>query len=71
MITRQFSDSDLQSLSNICDAAAERFKANAAQLREWKHPHLAEQFERQEKEAREFSSIFMNAEHLEISYESA
>lgn len=71
MTTRQLTDSDLQSLSNICDAAADRFKENAANLREWRHPHLAEQFERQEKEAREFSSIFMNAEPLEVSYESA
>ncbi|ESY35717.1 hypothetical protein NKK48_30245 [Mesorhizobium sp. C386A] len=71
MTTRQLSESDLQSLSNICEAAADRFKDNAINLREWKHPYLAEQFERQEKEAREFSSLFMNSEPFEVSYESA
>ncbi|TPL42572.1 hypothetical protein [Mesorhizobium sp. B2-4-5] len=71
MTTRHFTDSDLQSLSNICDAAADKFKLNAFQLREWKHPHLAEQFEVQEKEAREFSTIFMNAEPFEVTYESS
>ncbi|MER8983918.1 hypothetical protein [Mesorhizobium sp. M0843] len=72
LMTRHlFTDSDIQSLSNICDAAAERFKENAANLRDWKHPHLADQFELQEKEARKFSSILMNAEPFEVSYESA
>ncbi|RWH50258.1 MAG: hypothetical protein E5V72_01505 [Mesorhizobium sp.] len=70
-MNRRFDDSDLQTLANICEAAANRFHENAVTLRQMKMTDLASQFEQQEKEARDLSSLFMNAEPFEVTYESA
>lgn len=74
---RHFNDNDLSTLGNICHAAAERYAEHAKTLRDLSSkptppegamfPHglqaarLAEQFERQEREARDFAALFADA----------
>lgn len=79
---RHLTDSDLSTLSNICQTAAERFSENARLFRELEQQQqppegtiaptgpaaarLAEQFEKQAKEAREFSELFISAYPITI-----
>ncbi len=67
MITRRFDET--HTLSNICSVAANRFKENAAVARGSGHDRLAEQFDIQEKEARELADLFMNAEPFSVVHE--
>lgn len=76
-VTRDLQDGDLSSLRNICAVAAERFAENAKALRQMAEQptppkgalfptgaaaaRLAEQFERQAQEAREFADLFSDA----------
>lgn len=79
---QHLTDSDLSTLSNICQTAAERFSENARLFRELeqqKQPpegaivpvgpaaaRLAKQFEKQAEEAREFSELFISAYPITI-----
>lgn len=83
---RQLTYSNLSTLSNICQTAAERFTENARLFRELeqqKQPpeghltptgpaaaRLAEQFEQQAEEAREFSELFASAFPFTIEIET-
>lgn len=74
---KDLSDDDLSTLQNICRVAAERFSEHAALFRKQEQQptpaegsmiptgqaagRLAEQFERQAKEARQFADDFASA----------
>lgn len=76
-VTRDLQDGDLSTLHNICIVAAERFTGNAKTLRlmaEQSTPtegalfptgaaaaRLAEQFEHQAQQAKEFADLFSDA----------
>lgn len=82
---RQLSDKDLSTLGNICLTAADRYKEHAKTLRELAaqpappegamFPHglqaarLADQFDRQEREARDFFSLFSEALPFNVEIE--
>lgn len=75
MTTHSFSDTDLQTLANICTSAATRYNEFARTLRASPPGSaalsIAEQFGAQANEASRLASIFMNAEPFEVTYESA
>lgn len=81
-----FSMNDTSSLANICRVAADKFKENADQFRALIDkkpsgefdlmPHgegarrIAEQFDGQAAQAREFASIFGAAQDFSLDYEA-
>jgi hypothetical protein len=83
---REITHRDLSTLTNICFVAAERFAEHAAHLRQLAkqptppegtlHPtgdaarRLAEQFEKQEAEARAYAALFSEAEPFILRVEA-
>lgn len=74
--TRNFGDDDLATLSNICTTAADRYAEYARTLREPTDgsssgpatERLAQQFDRQEGQAREFAALFLSAMPVAIEF---